>query len=101
MPLPRRRELAAYRLLLEAGTLDLGEAIDLLRARMCVTKRTARGIVKRLRRIGAVRIVRERDGRLLVEPVPPNELLRIITDGYVESRSKRCGDGEGRTLRGQ
>ena len=99
--MPRRRELAAYRLLLEAGSLDLGEAVELLRSRLCTTKRTARGIVKRLRRIGAVRLVRRRDGGFTVVPVPPEELLRIITEGYVEARSRRCGDGEGRTLRGQ
>jgi len=98
VPVPRKRELAAYRLLLEAGRVDLGEAIDIISSRLCTTRRTARAIVKRLRRIGAVS-TRVEDGRILVEPVAPLEFLDKIVRGYIESRGSRCGDGEGRTRR--
>ncbi len=100
MALPRKRELAAYRLLLEAGELNLGEAVDLLSRRLCTTKRTARRIIKRLRRIGALEITVE-GGAVRVRPLPPMDFLDRIIGGYVEARSKRCGGEDGRTHRGR
>ena len=96
MGVPRRRELAAYLLLLEAGPMNLGDAIDLVRTRLCSNKKTARNIIKRLKRIGALRVVR-REGEIIVEPLDPLDFLRVLTRGYIEARSRRCGDEEGRT----
>ncbi len=89
MPMPRKRELAAYILLAERGVLEYGEAIELLRRELCVTKRTARGIVKRLKRIGAVALV-ERNRSFHVVAKPPDVFLREIIDGYIRSRKQRC-----------
>jgi len=98
LPVPRKRELAAYRLLVDAGRVDLGEAVDIISSRLCTTKRTARSIVKRLKRIGAVSTRVEGD-RIVVEPVDPLEFLDKIVRGYIDARGSRCGDGEGRTRR--
>ncbi len=96
MPVPRKRELAAYFLLVKAGRLNLGEAVELVSGTLCTTKRTARNIIKRLKRIGAVKI-RVSGPEIIVEPLPPEVFLEKIVSGYIESRSSRCGDEEGRT----
>lgn len=86
----RKREWASLALLHENGPrLEYGEAINLLRAGMCVTKRTARNIIKRLRSMGYASIAREGD-RIVVEVVSPEEAMRKITDSYLSWRKARC-----------
>jgi len=85
----RRRELAAYLLLYRSRVGEYGEAVELVRRELCTTKRTARNIVKRLARVGALRIVRRGD-RFLVEVREPLELIELMVGGYIASRRDRC-----------
>ncbi|BAN90160.1 hypothetical protein ACAM_0691 [Aeropyrum camini SY1 = JCM 12091] len=88
--MPGKREVAALYILYSLGpTLNYGEAVEALRERLCVTKRTARGIVKRLRRIGAAAI-EVRGGEAVVTVESPEELLRRVAEAYVEGRRRRC-----------
>ena len=88
---PAKREVAALWVLSSLGRrVDLGVAVEELRARLCITKRTARGIVKRLRRLGALRLTRGPDGRVYVEPLPPEEFLAGYVYKYLEWRRGRC-----------
>ncbi len=89
MPMLRRRELAAYLLLYRSGVEDYGEAIETVRRGLCTTKRTARRIVKRLARVGAIRILKEPD-RLRISIVEPEALLEALVSGYIGSRRSRC-----------
>lgn len=90
---PRKREIAALWLLHERGPkLNLGAAVDILRAEFCVTKRTAVNIVKRLKRIGAVRIMRG-DGEFIVEAVDPASFIAERASSYIASRRARCKGG--------
>jgi len=90
LPLLRRREIAAYLLLYKAGVEEYGEAIELVRRRLCTTKRTARNIVKRLARVGAIRVYRRGD-TYRVEVAEPLEVLELMAGGYIASRSEKCG----------
>ncbi|MEB3774494.1 MAG: hypothetical protein GSR86_06180 [Desulfurococcales archaeon] len=90
--IPRRREVAALYLLYTYKPRDLGEAIDLVSTRLCTTRRTARRILKRLRRIGLLR-VEKHGGALLVEVASPEDLVRAIAIPYISRR----GDEEGCT----
>lgn len=90
---PKKREVAALWLLHSRGPrLNVGEAIDVLREEMCVTKRTASNIVKRLRRIGAVRLERDGDS-IVVEALDPAEFIRRYASSYIASRRARCRGG--------
>ena len=85
----RRRELAAYYILLEASPLNLGEAIDLLSRELCMTMKAARSVVKRLRRLHLLHIEKGEAG-LLVRVREPLEVLRDDARTYVEDRRRRC-----------
>ena len=85
----RRRELAAYTLILKRGRVELGEAVDLVSRYMCTTKRTARRIIKRLRRLGLVRLVQE-ETRFVVEPVDPVDVMVSASRDYMRARWERC-----------
>ncbi len=88
--IPGKRELTALVLLYDKGPrLNLGEAIEILREELCVTKRTASNIVRRLRRIGAARVEVERE-RISIEVVSPDELLRRVAEAYLDGRKRRC-----------
>ena len=94
----KKRELAAMLILSELGRANIGEAITTLRAELCVTKRTAINIIKRLRKLGLVNVV-ARSNDIVVEPVEFCEAMRRIALTYINSRRARmrCGDEEGRT----
>lgn len=99
MRMPGKRELAAlYLLHTMGGDLNYGEAIDILRTRMCMNKKTARNVVKRLRKIGALTVYKE-GGELRVRVRSPWEYLEELLSHYVNVRSGRCAgpDEEGRT----
>lgn len=85
----RRRELAAYYFLLEAAPLNLGEALDLLSSELCMTRRVARSVVKRLRRLGLLYLEKEEAG-LLVRVRGPLEVLQEDARSYMEDRRRRC-----------
>jgi len=88
--LPGKRELAALFVLWGEGPdLNLEEALWLLRERLCVTKRTARGIVKRLRRIGLAEVYVD-GGELRVRVRDPCEAVKAVAEGYIERRASRC-----------
>ena len=97
--LPGRREIAAFYLLSSAGTLEYGEALELLRVRLCLTKRTARRLLKRLRKLGLVS-VEKRGEVLVVRSAPLEELVERVALNYIEYPRRRMGgDEEGCTLR--
>ena len=85
----RRRELAAYYVLLEASPLNLGEAIDLLSGKLCMTRKVARSVVKRLRRLRLL-YLEKGEGGLLVRVREPLEVLREDAHNYMEDRRRRC-----------
>ena len=84
-----KRELAAYTILLDMGETDLGIALDLLSRRICTTKRTARRIVKRLKKLGLLRI-HINYGKIIIYPIPPSEVLHHTTEEYLAWRKERC-----------
>ncbi|MCE4620043.1 MAG: hypothetical protein F7C33_03365 [Desulfurococcales archaeon] len=89
-----KREIAAYLLLLDKGEINLGEAIDLVSMELCTTKRTARRIIKRLRRLGFLSLELEDKGAR-VRCKPPREVLERLVAGYIEKRRSRCKNGRG------
>jgi len=90
VPLLRRREIAAYLLLYRRKVEEYGEAIDIVRRELCTTKRTARNIVKRLARVGAIRVYRAGD-TYRIEVAEPLEVLELMAGGYIASRREKCG----------
>lgn len=88
--LPRKRELAALAVLHRRGPrLNYGEAIEILSIELCVTRKTARNIVKRLRRIGSARI-EVSGGSLTVEVESPDSLIYRVVETYLTGRKRRC-----------
>ncbi|MDM7275132.1 MAG: hypothetical protein P3X22_003280 [Thermoprotei archaeon] len=88
----RRRELAAafmlYRLY-GASKVNMGEALDTLKGEFCVTRRTAVNIVRRLGKLGFLRVLIE-GGSLKVEIMDPVSVLEARTMDYVKSRREKC-----------
>jgi len=88
---PKKREWAALVLLYErlGPEANLGDAIDALRTEMCLTKKTARNIIKRLKRLNFIKteIV---DGQVRLRVRNPAEVLREIARSYAANRRKRC-----------
>ncbi len=100
MRLPGKRELAALYLIYSRGPdMNYYAAIDLLRSEMCMNKKTARNIVKRLRKIGALTVYME-GGELRVRAEHPWSYLEEKLKSYISGRrSRRMGPCEvGRTL---
>ena len=89
-----KREIAAYLLLLDKGEINLGEAIDLVSKELCTTKRTARRIIKRLRRLGFLSLELDDKGAR-IRCRPPREVLERLVAGYIEKRRARCQPGRG------
>jgi hypothetical protein len=89
---PKKREWAALLLLADRSPLNLGDAVDILKADMCVTKRTALRIIKRLKRLGLAKIESRGDG-VIVSVLKPSEALAILVGRYLEGRRARCGGG--------
>lgn len=88
----RRRELAAAILLyrLYGGSkVNMGEALDFLRREFCVTRKTAVNIVRRLGKLGFLRVSME-GGGLNVEIIDPVSVLEARARDYVKSRRERC-----------
>ena len=85
----RKREIAAYYLLLKKGEMNLGEAIDLISQQLCTTKRTARNIVKRLIRLGLVK-KKVNSTSIMVFPIEPERVLEDLYDAYSAHRRRKC-----------
>ena len=91
MGLPGRRELAVYRLVLELGEANLGTVIDKVSKELCMTRKTARNIIKYLAKIGALEVIKY-PVELSVRARDPREFLEALTSGYISSRRERCRD---------
>jgi len=89
-----KREIAAYLLLLDKGEINLGEAVDLVSKELCTTRRTARRIIKRLRRLGFLSLELDNKGAR-IKCRPPREVLERLVAGYIEKRRARCQRGRG------
>lgn len=88
--LPKKREIAALVILYKKGrSIEYGTAIDFLRKELCTTKRTARNIIKRLKRIGALSLIKDGDSIVVVVDDPSNILFRLA-NSYIEKRRKKC-----------
>ncbi len=95
----KKRELAAYIILYDKGPeINLGTAIDLIASRLCTTRRTARNIIKRLRKLNILSISKTSDA-IVIRVKDPVDFIRDVTRGYIITRSSRCkmADEDGRT----
>ncbi|MCE4625086.1 MAG: hypothetical protein F7C35_04400 [Desulfurococcales archaeon] len=84
-----KRELVSYYLLLRRGSMELGGAIELLSENLCMTKRAARRVIKRLKRLHLVKI-KAGNGTLIIEARSAEEVLAETAEQYSESRRRRC-----------
>ncbi|MCE4621420.1 MAG: hypothetical protein F7B95_03140 [Desulfurococcales archaeon] len=88
--IPQKRELAALLLLHERGPLlNYGIALDILRSEMCASKKVAASILRRLRRLGFIKI-EARGGEILVRAEDPSMVLKGILYQYLGNRKARC-----------
>ncbi len=84
-----RREQAAYALLLRLGRTNRGVAVDSLRTQLCMTKRTAENVLRRLQRLGLVRV--EVTGTSIeVEARDPHEVIFEDAEKYIAERRRKC-----------
>jgi DNA-binding FadR family transcriptional regulator len=87
----KRREMAALWLLgsSASGPMNLGDAMDLLCREMCVSRKTARAVIKALARLGlaSVSVV---GGEVKVKAVDPSYYVREVALSYIEARKGRC-----------
>ena len=92
MRIPKKRELAALWLLYKkGGEMILGDAIDILRAELCVTKRTASNIIKRLRKLKLLE-VKVYPNEIRIKAIDPLSLFENVALEYLEYRKTRCRD---------
>ncbi len=88
----RRRELAAAVLLYRLygkSKVNMGDVLDTVRGEFCVTRRTAFNIVKRLGKLGFLKISVE-GSSLNVEIMDLVSVLEAKTMDYVKSRKEKC-----------
>ncbi len=85
----KKRELVAYYLLCSnENTWNIGDAVDFLVSKLCLSKKTAYNIFRRLRRLGLLR----RQVDLVYKCVPFKVYIERIVEDYVYTRSERgCG----------
>ncbi len=83
-----KRELASYALLLKYKELNYGDAIDLLRRELYMTKKVASNTLRRLRRLNLIQLEKREDS-LVIKPVSPELVLEKTLNEYKENRRKR------------
>jgi len=71
------------------GNINLGEALDLLSQEMCVTRKTARSIIKALAHLGLASISVD-GGEVKVKAVDPSHYVREVALSYIRGRKDRC-----------
>ncbi len=82
----KKRELVAYYLLCSSeNTWNIGDAVDLLISRLCLSRKVAYNILRRLRRLGLLR----KQFDLVYKCVPFHVYIKRIVEDYVYTRSKR------------
>ena len=89
MPVLKKREIAAYILLYKSDISEYGEAIDFLVRELCTSRKTARNIIKRLKRIGALKL-ETGETSIKMSVVDPLEFLELISSGYIDTRREKC-----------
>ncbi len=90
MRVPKKREITALWLLYKkGGEINLGEAIDLLRTELCVTKRTASNIIKRLRKLKLLE-VKIYPNEIRIKAIDPLSIFESIALEYLKYRKTRC-----------
>jgi predicted DNA-binding transcriptional regulator len=85
----KKREIAAYYLLLKKGPINLGEAVDIIAQQLCTTKKTARNIVKRLIRLGLVE-KKVNSTSITVSAVKPERILENLYSTYSSQKRRKC-----------
>jgi len=69
--------------------MNLGEAIDILRVNLCMTKRTASNIIKRLKKLKLLEI-KIYPNEIRIKVIDPLSLIESIALGYLKFRKMKC-----------
>ncbi|MCX8196288.1 MAG: BlaI/MecI/CopY family transcriptional regulator [Acidilobaceae archaeon] len=87
-----KRELAASIIMYKKfgeGEANLEDLVSLLREEMCLTRRSAMNVIKRLRKLGFLEV--RAGGRSIAAILRnPLEPLEAMASSYVSSRKGRC-----------
>ncbi|MEB3759922.1 MAG: hypothetical protein GSR72_01700 [Desulfurococcales archaeon] len=84
-----KRELVAYTLLCKHKKINYGDAIDLLASELVMTKRTASNILRRLKRLGLIKVKIEDTG-IIVEAEDIWRILNDMLERYKTERHRRA-----------
>ncbi len=90
----KKRELAAYVILSRKPEWELSDAIIEISLSLCTTKRTARRIIKRLRRSGLIKEEIKTD-KIMLKPKSPEDAFKTLVSGYIANRKIRCAKKKG------
>ncbi|MCE4617793.1 MAG: hypothetical protein F7C32_04335 [Desulfurococcales archaeon] len=87
---PDKRELTAFIILASktGKTLNLGEAQDILAKELCISRRVARSILKKLRNLGLARIKLLKE-EVQVELLDLEEGMKMLAERYATERRLR------------
>ncbi|MCE4609780.1 MAG: hypothetical protein F7C36_05315 [Desulfurococcales archaeon] len=85
----KKRELAAYTLLSKHKKINYGDAIDLLTSELIMTKRTASNVLRRLKRLGLIKVKIE-DTRIIIEVEDIWRILDNMLEKYKAERHRRA-----------
>jgi len=89
MVMPRKRELAAYWILREYNEIvNYGTAIDLLRRNLCVTRKVAINIIKRLKKLGLIKVLVS-ENEVVIKVASFDRVIKQLVNTYINARRAR------------
>lgn len=89
----RKRELAVIVYLVTThgvgARVNAGLILSDLEKNMCMSKKIAKNSIRRLAKLGFLRVIRD-EREILVEVQDPIQVLKKMADDYIHGRQSRC-----------
>jgi len=83
--------MLAYYLLVSTGnTIEYGEALDLLKEKLCITPKIGKNMLKKLRNSGYISIVNRGD-KIIIKTQSLEKVFSALISKYSDSRCKKLG----------
>jgi hypothetical protein len=87
----RKREMLAYYLLVTSGgAVEYGEALDLLKNKLCLSPKIGRSVLKKLRNSGYISM-NKKDDAIYLNPRPLSDVFNSLISEYSAQRCMKQG----------
>ena len=82
--------LVYYLLATAGGIIEYGEALNLLKGRLCITPRVGKNVLKKLRNSGYISIVNKGD-KIIIKTEPPEKVFIAMISEYGNNHCRKLG----------